>query len=473
MFQLSDKTRRPVCLAIFFLACVLPTLCVFAWGVSRSGPWHASNQAKRLGQRLGVEVSLEAVLHPRPGVVVYKNLELSNPETGATMLHCDRLRAEWTRSDETTESGMPCLVLIASRSQIDAAEKDALWPLVQRILAREVGSPGIVRLEADRVEVRRSESASESSGAAESERASDTDVEDEPGRQSPAALEPSHTLIDVRGKVDTFDQWMQAELTFHAARSGSVDQSELVEPSRIRVRRDRQVGRPFTSFDLDTGGQGGDHPDPAAPALPCCLLGLALEPFVGLGPESRFRGYISASVKPHGHDGWFRGQFLDVDLDRLVTDRFQDRLSGKANLTVQFAQFHQGGLLNVDAEIDVRDGVISAALLRRAVVRLGLEPLDSSYDLRTEQSLSFKQIAASFVLDGGGLQSLHGTCVSTDPNTILEDNLGPFLGDPPPLNVSSLADVVRMLVPESASAAYETARLMVRLPMSRRQTTLR
>ena len=90
MFPLYDHTRRQICMAAFLGLCVLPTLTVAAWGIARRLPWHKQAEEQRLGQELGLEVSIDSMKHTLPGVVRYAGLKLTDPETGQELFRCAR-----------------------------------------------------------------------------------------------------------------------------------------------------------------------------------------------------------------------------------------------------------------------------------------------------------------------------------------------------------------------------------------------
>jgi hypothetical protein len=95
MFQLHDKTRRPICLAGFFLFCVAPTLGTVVWCTARHLPWIAREEARTLGNQLGLEVRMAGLKHLWPGAVLYEDFELADPETNQSLLRCRLLEVQW------------------------------------------------------------------------------------------------------------------------------------------------------------------------------------------------------------------------------------------------------------------------------------------------------------------------------------------------------------------------------------------
>ena len=75
MFPLYDHTRRQICMAAFLGLCVLPTLAVAGWGIARHLPWHKQAEEQRLGQELGLDVSIESMSTRLPGIVRYDGTE--------------------------------------------------------------------------------------------------------------------------------------------------------------------------------------------------------------------------------------------------------------------------------------------------------------------------------------------------------------------------------------------------------------
>ena len=106
MPQLHDRTRRKICIAAFFAVCVLPTCCLFAWGISRHNPWHASAYAQQLESYLGLNVTIDHVEHPLPGVIRYHGVRLCDPETGQVVAVFNRIEA---RLQKVQDRPLPAL----------------------------------------------------------------------------------------------------------------------------------------------------------------------------------------------------------------------------------------------------------------------------------------------------------------------------------------------------------------------------
>ena len=117
MFPLYDHTRRQICMAAFLGLCVLPTLAVAGWGIARRLPWHKQAEEQRLGQELGLEVSIESMEHTLPGVVRYTGLKLTDPETGQELFRCAELAATWTSMTDSHGQTRPAIVLAATQAE--------------------------------------------------------------------------------------------------------------------------------------------------------------------------------------------------------------------------------------------------------------------------------------------------------------------------------------------------------------------
>jgi len=424
MFPLHDKTRRRICLAGFFLLCVVPTVLVAGWCIVRCRPGRVAAEAQRLSRELGLDVSLDDVQYPQPGVIRYVGLELTDPETGCTMLQCRTLLAQRTEVADRQEQPKETLLLTVAEPIVEAAALDRVGQWLHRMLALPVGrTPLDVRLVASEVVLL-------------------------PG-ETPAQEE---RLREFGGGVQSFAGGSQAWANFRIAGR------DALEPIRVRMVRGRGDSQPTVGFELDTGGA----------VVPCRALAWgwpALEP---LGPQSGFSGRIRASRVAAGttHSGWdgeIRGEFTAVDLGCLVSERFPHQLTGIAEVTIDRARFRQGRLEEVAGTLSVGPGEMSRSLWEAAVTSLQLQPPVQA--VASGDPIPFEQLALTYVLDSQGL-TLQGRCPAAPPGTILVDRYGRFLGEPAgPLPVAAL---LQTLVPTGevrVPATRQTDWLMRYLPV--------
>ncbi len=334
MFHLHDTTRRRLCIAGFLLFGALPTLLVGGWCASRHLPGRARSEAQSLAAQLGLDVKLDAVNCLRPGAVLYEGVELSDPETGQTLLGCRLLEVSW--GEQTDEQGQrrPTLSMVASQPQVEAAALNRTWRWLQNLLASQLG-----RLQPD--------------------------VQLSAAEVTLHAADGSQTLTDVEGLIEGLRGGTHAQVHFRLVGA------DTPEPARIRVVRNRQVSPPMSGFELYTGG--GE--------LPCNVLAMGLAELKPLGPRCRFRGYIWANETADGWEGEVTGQLAELDLGSLVSDHFPHRMSGSGELTVQSARFRHGRLEEGSGILVAGPGTIDRSLLTAAVEAprpaAGQQPLPS------------------------------------------------------------------------------------------------
>ena len=436
MFRLHDKTRRYVCMAGFFLLCVTPTVLVAGWCVMRHLPGRLAAETQRLKRETGFDVSLDGMKYLRPGVVLYEGLELRDPETGEAILRCRLLEVGVVEtSDDATWPG-GAITLVASQPRVEAAALDRVGELVMRLLRRRAGDANLdVRLAAGELTLR--------------------------------TPDGSQTLTDLTGSIESTPEVAQADVKFRlAGDERSVPPAARdAEPISIRLARNRKSTPATTGFDLNTGGR----------ALPCSVLAMGLPVLRPLGPRSRFFGYIRSNETPNGASAertasgrWNGevnpGRLLDVDLDRLVTDRFPHKLSGTAEVTIQSARFHDGRLASASGTLVAGPGVISRSLIHAAATHLHLA---AGAESPTPGDLvPYEQLALQFVFDEEGLW-LEGRCTTVDPKAVLVDRERVLLGEPPAAAQLSVA-LLRTLVPPSelqVPAGRQTDWLIRHLPV--------
>lgn len=425
MFQLHDRTRRRLCLAAFALLGLTPTLLVGGWCAARLLPGAAQTEADSLGRQLGLAVKLESLKYLRPGTVLYEGLELADPETGQTLLHCRALEASWRHVAD--EQGQQRLLVsaIVSQPEVEVASSDLAWRWMQRMLEIQPG----------RADVDLAFSASEMSLRVDgcSQKLSDVSVE---RKTLPGG---TYATVDFRPSG--------------AAASGL---------GHLRVVRNRQTRPPTCGFELDTGD--GE--------LTCNVLALGLSELKQLGERCRFRGRLWAKENADGWEGEVAGQLVDLDLGRLVTDHFPHRLTGLGEATIQTARFRRGRLESGSGFLKAGPGVIDRSLVAAAVDRLGLVPATDLPALTTEagpikdDGIRYRQLGLFLSLDAQGMQ-LRGCCDTVEPGTILSDGGRRLLGEP--LQGSQpVTALVQTFVPQNdvqVPASRQTAWLLHHLPM--------
>jgi hypothetical protein len=413
MFHLHDRTRRRINLLVFLLVCVAPTAILAAWGVSRQLDRHVKQEARRLGSLLGMKVVLESMQHPRPGVVLYRGLELANSETGKTVLECNKLEASLAGNNG---GGQLSLVLIADQPQLFTDELNSLGRLLDDVCSRRYGF--------DETQVRIS--------AAKSALIAD-------GMTQP--------LTKIQGRIRSSSERARAELSFRLA------DRDTFEPISMGLQRNRKGASTTNAFELSTGGS----------QLPCCLLATLLPALNELGQGSSFSGRIWGSQGPAGWEGAIAGQFSEVDLEPIFQKRSLHQMQGKAQVTFNSFRFCNGQVIESIGTASAGPGSISRSLID-ATRYIGLS---KAMHARTTPGtlLPFRRLAIWFCLDERGLH-LEGRCEPQPSDVILADEYGPILGgagsDPVPV-----ANLIQTLIPPEGpqiSVTPQTQWLMSWLP---------
>jgi hypothetical protein len=356
MFPLYDNTRRQICMAAFLGLCVLPTLTIAGWGLVRRSPWHKQAEEQRLGQELGLEVSIVSMQHTLPGVVRYAGLKLTDPETGQEVFHCSELAATWTSMTDSRGQARPAVVLAATQAESPAEAWQRLHDVLRRRLECQTGRPEVeIRVTADQWTLR---------GDRETQ-----------------------VLHDVEGEVGLVSNGVQAHLAF---RLPGVDSAQ---PVRMWIARNRQVSPPRNGFNLDTGPN----------RVPCRLLAACLKDAAALGHGSCFAGKVSAFDTPGGWSGKLSGQLTGVDLGSLAGESSAAVLTGTADVTIAKAEFEYGRIGEVTGRIECGRGSIG----RGTLTALHLRP--SPQVPLSDVSPAFDRLGLDFRIDSRGI-SITGDC---------------------------------------------------------------
>lgn len=417
MFQLHDTTRRRICLAAFFLFCLLPTLLVAGWGMLRRSSWHVAAEADRLTALSGLKASLSGIRYVRPGEVVYEGLDLTDPETGGKVLHCRSLTATWTLP-EANSPACPVLTLTASQLEVffDPLVRQA-ERLAERLLSKRPDAPSTVRLVAQEAVL--------------------------------GVADASQPLGAVLGRAEFEPDASRVECQF---RWGGNDQGG---PVRLQVVRNRLTTPPATGFELDTG----------TTPLPCSLLAAACPGLGMLGPRSQFRGNCWGNETP---DGWAMelkdSQLTDVDLELLLGGRLPHRLTGLAQISLVLACFRGERIEKAHGEFAAGPGVVSRSLIHAAVERLGLSagPAEDTSAPQTH----YEHLGFRFYFDSRGLW-LQSLCDAGNVRAILVEGKRPLLGEPgfQPQPIGALVQALVSPGSIQVPATQQVAWLMRRVPL--------
>ena len=181
-----------------------------------------------------------------------------------------------------------------------------------------------------------------------------------------------------------------------------------------------------------------------------------------LGPHAQFRGSIWATETPDGWEGEMSGQFIEVDLQSLVSEQFPHRLSGPAEITIQNARIHHGRLEEASGMLTAGPGVISRSLLTAALENLHCTAGDAAAKVAALEQ--YEQLAFAFTIDASGL-TLRGQCPAKR-GAILTSRDGALLSES--AAAVPVVSLLRTLVPQSevqAPATRESAWLISRLPV--------
>ncbi len=381
MFHFHETTQRRAGLAGFVLLCIVPTIATASWCAWQHTPAHLDAVAARLSEELRLDVSLARVRHLCPGVDVYDELRVSDPETGQEIAYCRMLRAEWTEATDAQGQRRETLVLTAVEPRMNAARLDRLGGALDRLLRWQIARRAVdVRFHAGRLVLKSGDNA--------------------------------YTLTDPWATLQSHSSGAEARCDFR------LPDVPMSRPIRIRLVRNRKTLPSTGGFELDA----------RSAAVPCGLLALAIPSFESLGARASFAGLITATESADGWSGEVSNARLsDVDLDRLISDRFPHCLSGVARADIRLARFRDGRIAFAEGNLAAARGLISRSLMAAAVEHLGL--FEGPPPRISGSVVPYEMLAVAYRLDSTGLQ-LRGQCPGVGRRAILTDRDSFLLGDP-------------------------------------------
>ena len=185
-----------------------------------------------------------------------------------------------------------------------------------------------------------------------------------------------------------------------------------------------------------------------------------------MGEDAAFQGTVDATKSSRGWQGELAGRFRDIELDRLVTDRFDHKLSGTAEILFRRATFEDGKLTDAAGDVACDGGVVSRSLLAQAGQTLGLIADARVRSQEADTLWRYRDLSFGFSIGTDGLQ-LIGHCQDTDEGVVMTDQYGPLLKDEPQKIAQVVALVQTLASPsgEQVPASAEAYQLLHVLPI--------
>lgn len=396
MFQLHDRTRRRIALGLFGLLALLPTLLVLVWAVWLRLPAYVQAETDRLGQQLGLKVSILAIHPQTPTKTLYEGVQLCDAESGRPILYCGQLQAQWRAAQNDAQGDpLPTLVLSANDLKLDITHKEPAWLLLERVLARRTGW-------------------------------GDLDVQIQTPQLMLRTAQESPTLGAVQVRLQSTPANSQFVGSFRLS-------SEVDDPVRFWIVRNRKNEPPSLEFAFDTGKN----------QVPCSLLPTTFDLPSLLGAQSTVQGSLWMKQTPSGWSGGLPDPKVplvlsNIDLERLVGSRFPHAWSGTGQLTLQSAAFADNRLQLLMGWLQGSEGEMSSSLLQAAVERLGLQSPAGA--LLQQPHVRYGQLCLGFQITEQGV-----VAYGPASKVILQEPRGPLLlsGDMQPRPTAALIQLLQ------------------------------
>ncbi len=406
--------RRRLCRTLFCIGCLLPTLLVGGAALVVQTPaYHTARMTawqSRLAARLGLEVHVDAIEWDAADSFVLRGVELRDPES-----HLWLARAR-SASVMPSDNGS---VVTLGQPEIDFRRLPRLVEVLhEHLLLRSDATDETVQLLASTLTLQQDQSA--------------------------------QSVLDARFAVEVSGEGSEAFVEFRPTGSEEGDQV------RLRVVRNRQLDPPATGWELHTGPMG----------LPCHLATAWLPQLEQLGSECTFQGSVWSEQIESLWEAEISGVFCQLDLDRLITSRFQHKLSGMSQLTLRRLIVHRSRITEAAGQLHSAGGAVSQSLLDAAQRSLALTQHPRSGGAT---KLPYSELSLQFALDANGLAIAPQREPEQDAETVpvLSDSHGALLSVSEAVQVSPLA-LVQMLAPMTelqVPASRETVALLQVLPL--------
>lgn len=389
----------------FLACCVLPTLGVLGWIALHASPLQVVRWEHALRQSLGLVARIERVSFPKPGHVRLHGLQLIDPATNQPVADTPQLDAIW--------NDQRCLLRMAEAG-VAAEHSLSAWPIWHdRVLRDEMLDGRSAELRVDRLDLRRGETESQSSGATGDESANPGSTlhavrwsswVEQAQRQSRLELHlaPPADLVADSAAPDTPQPATESQAAGETAAGDSVPEdpaapagegSDASDASRVlvTVHRSADEGVPVTHVMLDSGSHA------VAPQLLAAQLGMPL------ADQLKFSGTLRLALEPTQWSGQFKGQVSEIDLGAWSEGRLPYPVDGQARVTLHQCDFGVGGVQRAVGELHVTEGRFDRLLLE-ALVRNGLaQPGEAFAALPASEPVSQVEMQMQFGLNEMGV----------------------------------------------------------------------
>jgi len=395
-FWLHEATRRRVCLALFVLGCILPTVGLLLWAGWRMTPWYLAQQAAEAERLLGLGVRLEGLRHPRPAEAIYQGLQLADPDSGQPILRADQIQIRWSQPNAANRASIGRVEITLQGMEIYSEGLPRLVDLVRRALAQPAHWPRYeVQLHASEVRVRI-------------------------GQQI-------RNLSECTGFVQPLDGGSHGNVAFRLAGT------QANQPIQIRFGRDHRQSPPVSGLELALGDS----------AIPCSVLAGILPGLERLGLVASMQGTLWICQHQGQVEYRFQGHLFQVDLRTLLGEEAGTLLTGLVQIDVEDARLVGPRLEEAVVRIRGGPGTLSRRFWQSAVQELGLSTsLQPGPD---EEYFSYEQLGAAIRIGPEGLV-LRGICPVPAPGSIVVSSHQLLLGEAEPAGGPiPLAALVRLL----------------------------
>jgi hypothetical protein len=411
MFPLTRPYRQALATLALGVITVLPTAFVAAWAWRINRPGHVRDVEVELGRQIGMQVTLDAVHYPQPGVVFYRGIVIRSEEPRgkalAEVLRAEQIRLQRVDHDLIVELAGPRLRSESARQAIarigETFERSARIPF-ERInftaptCAFDVGPD-----------------------------------------------EPRLAVKELAGEFAVDGMMPNVKLAFRMPGQGSGVETRC----EMSLSRDRR-SEPFATTLVFKTLEG--------PPLSARLLNVFFNADSWLGADAGVSGTLT--LRQVGAKDWtiaFQGELIDVDLSHLVSQRFpRHRLAGRSRIEIAHAQWGErpaqgSGWVEIQGTLRAGPGTIGTTLVEALAAEMKFRPSTriASLDPRKTE-LDFRSLGFSFeIRPNGEIQIAGALGEEFAPDVVLAGATAALLSAP--RGAASVHGLIKTLFPTAAS----------------------